>query len=514
MDIATWREGPSWTAPGHLPDLSRLLADRRWRGFFSLGRVGPTVRARAVASDRKASMDETVLWQLARDQGLLPYRSFSRAFHETGKNRGYPGLSISSRQWKRWLRGEVQTAPYPQACDVLEHMFKRPIAELLARRPSSTSDGPPELGRAPRLPVRLLGATVDQPKGMYEMMMDAADQSREAAAEAELELGQAAMEQLEDDVVLLARTYLLRPPMEAFPDLVARRDQVRAMREETRRPDQLSDLYRLESVASILMAEACIDLGQTRHATDHARAAWSAAKNIGHVPLAVWARGMMATSAYWSGQPRDAVTAITRAEQHHPVGIAAARVHSIAARAWSHLGDKDKTVAAIRAAMEARAADRGGDDLQAIGGVFDWDPVREQRCFSSALLQLLQVRGQEFEPAAVRQFTSRILEHTRTALADARALPADQRSLMVEATIGIEMTTAFVILGDLLNARQTMNDVLELPANKRTFPVVHRLKGLHQQLVLTQQTQQAESLNSDVTTFMQASTVRALPPGS
>ncbi|MGW2223286.1 hypothetical protein ACWCSD_50550 [Nonomuraea sp. NPDC001684] len=455
---------------------------------------------------------DTVLRQLAQAQGLLPYRTFCRVFEEEGKKLGYGRLTLSSRTWKRWLRGELETQPYPQACDVLEHLFHRPVA-ILFTAATSTNDGSPEPGRALRPAARMFGAAVDQPRGIFEMMTHAADQSREAAAEAERELGQAAMEQMHDDVVHLARTYLLRPPMDAFPELVAIRDQVRAMREDTRRPDQLTELSRVESVAAVLMAEACIDLGQTRHATEHARAAWSVAKSIDHVPLAVWARGMMATSAYWSGQPRDAVAAITRAEQHRPVGIAAARVHSIAARAYSHLGDKDRTVAAIRAAIDARAADQGGDELQEIGGVFHWDIVREQRCFSSALLMLLQVRRGEFEAAAVAEFTSRILEHTQAALNDARALPAGQRSATIEATIGIEMATAYVLLGDLMNAASAMNEVLELPENMRTFPVVHRLKQLRGQVELAQQTQQARAFNTELAAFMQASTVRALPAG-
>ncbi|MFC4014636.1 hypothetical protein ACFOY2_45950 [Nonomuraea purpurea] len=453
-------------------------------------------------------MDQTVLRQLAQERGLLPHSRFLRAYQEEGERLGLGCLWIGQRQWKRWLAGDLRNKkPYPTASEVLESMFKRPVEELFA--PASSTDAS-QAGQAQQR-ARLLIASVERPRGMYQMMMEAADQSREAAAEAELELGQATMEQLQDDVVDLARTYLLRSPMEVFPLLVVKRDQILEKRDETHKPDQLKDLNFLVGVASVLLAEASIDLGQTRAAVEHARAAWSYANSIDHAPLAVWARGMMATSAYWSGQPRDAVTAIIRAEQHHPVGIAAARVHSIAARAYSHLGDTERTIAAIRAAKDARAADEGGDELQEIGGVFDWDPVREQRCFGSALLQLLQLRRNDFEPAAVEGFTSRVLEHTRAALAVAQGLPQHLRSTVVESTILIEMATAFVILGDLVNARQTMDAVLGLPSDMRTFPVVHRMRGLHAQLSLAQQTQQTRTLGADLTAFMEAAAIRALP---
>jgi hypothetical protein len=177
-------------------------------------------------------MDETVLRQLAQEMGLLLYPEFRRAFQKESKRLGYNYRDpVSPRTWRRWLSGDVQTRPQPQARDVLEHMFSRPIAELFAPAPSTT-DGQ---CKAPLPPARMFGAAVEQPRGMYEMMMDAASQSREAAAEAELELGQVAMETVEEEVVRLARTYLLRPPMEAFPDLVGKRDQVRAMRDGTRR---------------------------------------------------------------------------------------------------------------------------------------------------------------------------------------------------------------------------------------------------------------------------------------
>ncbi|WP_344882468.1 hypothetical protein [Nonomuraea antimicrobica] len=386
-------------------------------------------------------------------------------------------------------------------------MFGRPVEELLT--PFSTTDG--ASSGAAALSARSLG---EAHRGMYEMMMDAADQSREAAGDAERELGQAAMETIQDDIVELARAYLLRSPMEEFPRLVAKRDQVITMMGETRKPAQLGELNFLAGVASSLLAEACIDLGETRHATEHARAAWSYANSIDHVPLAVWARGMMATSAYWAGRPRDAVNAISRAARHNPVGIAASRVHSIEARAWSHMGDKDRTVAAIHAAIHARAAAQGEDELQTIGGVFDWDGVREQRCYSSALLQLLQVSGNAFEPRAVRDLTGQILAYTQQALADALALPADQRSAPVVATIQTEMATASVILGDMINARQTLEAVLRLPANLRTFPVLHRFRALSKQLGKAQPTRQTRALADDLVTFIQGSTVRALPSGS
>lgn len=60
---------------------------------------------------------------------------FERAAKELAEREGEEDLAkltISSRQWERWYSGNVKTEPYPDACRVLEHMFGRPVRELLA----------------------------------------------------------------------------------------------------------------------------------------------------------------------------------------------------------------------------------------------------------------------------------------------------------------------------------------------------------------------------------------------
>ncbi|MFD9950234.1 hypothetical protein ACFWYW_56050 [Nonomuraea sp. NPDC059023] len=455
-------------------------------------------------------MQVIVLRQLAEERDLVHYGRFARLFERTAREVGYRDLTISDRQWDRWLSGRLKGLPHPRAREVLGHIFGRPAAELFSLLTDIDTVAPVCVDAA----SILRGTPVeDRARGLYELMMEAADRSREAAGDAELTLGGAAMEQLQDDVIRLARTFLQSPPMVLFPELVDVRDQIAARRSQTRKPAQLGELNFMSSVVAALLAEACIDLGETKMARDHARAAWSFANSIDHVPLAVHARGLMASSSYWAGHPQDAVIAITRAVEQRPVGLAAARVQSIAARAWSHVGDADKTVQAIRAATEARANDQGGDELQAIGGVFLWDEVRQHRCFSTALLQLLHLRDGAFEPTAVRRFTGQVLTHTQQALDMAKALPQDERSQMVEATIGIEMATAFVLLGDLTNARGCLGGALQLPADMRSFPVLQRLGGLRVRLA-TLSERAARDLGDDLAMFVQGSTVRALPAGS
>jgi transcriptional regulator with XRE-family HTH domain/tetratricopeptide (TPR) repeat protein len=59
---------------------------------------------------------------------------FRRAARDLAQRDGDPDLAkltVSSRQWERWYSGNVKTEPHPDACRVLEHMFGRPVQQLL-----------------------------------------------------------------------------------------------------------------------------------------------------------------------------------------------------------------------------------------------------------------------------------------------------------------------------------------------------------------------------------------------
>jgi hypothetical protein len=167
----------------------------------------------------------------------------------------------------------------------------------------------------------------------------------------------------------------------------------------------------------------------------------------------------------------------------------------------------------VRAAIESRAAAGESDDLHdIIGGVFHWDEAREQRCHSSAYLQLISVRRDELQPRLVEQLTSEILQHTQRALAVSQAAPPSHRSLSVEATIGLDMATAFLLLGDVAAAQETLWPVLELSQDLRTHPVLYRLRGVRAQLGVLPASRGTAELSAAVTEFAATSTVRALPP--
>ncbi|MFI6290051.1 hypothetical protein ACIBEJ_00610 [Nonomuraea sp. NPDC050790] len=450
-------------------------------------------------------MEVSVLRSLAEDRDLINYTRFSQVFREVANELGHRDLTLSPRQWDRWLSGSLKKGPHPRSRDVLAHIFGRPARELFSPAPPPGPARPAD--DAPTADNH--GYTAHRAEGLYELMRDAADQSRQAAADVELALGEATLGQLHDDVSRLARTFLLRPPAVVFPELVAIRGQVNARMSQTRRPDQLTELNFLAGILSALLAEACIDLGQHTMAREHARAAGAYAASIDHGPLAIHARGLIASSSYWAGQPRDAVKAIQRAEELRPTGLTAARVYSVAARAWSHVGNTDLTIRSIRIAAQARAAAED-DDLRSIGGVFCWDEARQARSAATALLQLMRTLGADVDPAEARSFTGQVLLYAQQALTLIRAEPADERSPIVEAQIGIELATTHVLLGDLASAREYLDQAMSLSPNMRSFPVLHRLGGL-KVLLVGVSTRTGRQLKDTVNAFAEGSTMRALP---
>ncbi|MEU1735702.1 hypothetical protein [Streptosporangium sp. NPDC020145] len=466
--------------------------------------------------------EETLLKQLVRARGLLLPRAFLTAYSRCATGLGLRGMTLDERQYRRWLAGNVKGLPLPDACRVLEEMFDRSAQELFTMVPTLVADtaSPGEvidlsptrsvIWTTPDLPAS--GAGSKPAPSLRELMMAAAEDSRHSARAADAAIGPSTLETLQDDVVRAARTFHTRPPIVTFPEIKDLRDQVEKKLGQTRQPGQITELTYLNGLLCLLLAETCMDLGEHGFARDHARAAWAHANSIGNTGLAVWARGVQATAAYWGDSPQEAITAVKRGREHKPTGLAAARLHSITARAWSHLGNPDETLRAVRDAQEARTTDSDAhDDLAVIGGLFDWGPAREERCASTAFLELLQRRHDSLEPATLRRFVNLVLEHAERALNLELATPADKRSPILKATILLDMAAARVLLGDVNGAHETVQPMLGLSPDLRTFSVRYRLRSLRAPLNQLR-TRAAQELVETVTAFGEASTAKHLPP--
>ncbi len=402
--------------------LRRLVVDRHWQHY-------PTFRAR---------FEDTA-------------RALAR---ETGDQR-LARLTVSPRQFDRWFYGEIKTLPRDGARQVLERLLSRPVVELFTV-PAAVAPPAP-------VPPRSDGPTAHaDPDHVADLVITAAAESREHADNLVANgVDPLAVDRLHHEVVALAAEFARQPPGAVLPRAQRVRRLAHQLLDRTPRPSQARELYLVAGAACGLLAGASFDLGYRDAAAAHADAAWTYGSLIAHDGLRAWARGMQALLATWSGRPLQAQQLAADGLRHAPSGPARVRLHGIAARAWSHLGDPARTSNAVAAGL-ASVGERGEDDLHdRIGGEFGFDAARHAWCVSSAFVQLGHA------PAAAH--------HARRALALYDELPPGDRSPKAEAAARVDLANAFLLEAELDGAADALRPVL-------TLHVHHRVDGIHRRL--------------------------------
>lgn len=129
-------------------------------------------------------------------------------------------------------------------------------------------------------------------------------------------VGPEAIEQIREDVVHLANSYIHDPLVTIMGDIIDQQELVFRLLEGKQKPALTRDLYLLAGVVSGMIAKASHDLGRPHDAMTHARTLYVCADNAGHAGLRAWARGLQSLVAYWAGRTQEAFSdeAGTRAE--------------------------------------------------------------------------------------------------------------------------------------------------------------------------------------------------------
>jgi hypothetical protein len=400
--------------------------------------------------------------------------------------------TVSTRQLQRWMAGEVDDAR-PSSRRVAAHLWGHPFATLLAPPGGNASAG------------HIAGSGVVfagvEPSGfavVEEVTIMAAHESSRHAAEADGAVSGAVIEQVQAQVWRLARDYADMPPLRLLAESRQARNQAYTALDRTRRPAQTRDLYLAAGQLCGLMAVASFDLAVWDAAVEQARAACVYADLVDHPGLRAWARGTQALIAYWAGQPRQAMVHIDAGLDGAPAGAARARLCSIQARAWSHIGgDRQRVVDALAAADDAHAADHGSDDLHdVIGGKFGWGPSSHAACAGTALL----AAG---DPAGA-------VDRARHAL---RLLPDDPLGGLVAERAYIDLAAAELALGRLDAAQAALATVWAVPLVKRRHSLTDRLAQIAR--VLAGRTwhgdREAAQLRDRIEVFNVEAQARALP---
>jgi transcriptional regulator with XRE-family HTH domain len=279
------------------------------------------------------------------------------------------------------------------------------------------------------------------------------------------EVGAITLEQLDHDVVELARTSILTQPAEIFGELVRVRDRVFQLLRRRAHPAQQSHLYLLAGQTCGLLANASMELGCYGAAAEQSRAAWVYAEIIGHNGLKAWLRGTQALIAFWSGNPREAAQLANAGREYLRHGTGFVRLCNIESRAWAHLGDLRATQKVIGMGHLAREHVTEPDELHdLVGGEFGFDEARQSFCNAGAWVQVGKpVLAIEAAERALRLYAS-----------DAER----NRRYGGEASTRLEMTDGYLATRELDAAGVVLDPVISTSATAGVAHLATRLSDI------------------------------------
>jgi transcriptional regulator with XRE-family HTH domain len=279
------------------------------------------------------------------------------------------------------------------------------------------------------------------------------------------EVGAITLEQLDHDVVQLARSSILTRPEEIFGELVRVRDRVFQLLQRRAHPAQQSHLYLLAGQTCGLLASASMELGCYGAAAEQSRAAWVYADIIGHNGLKAWLRGTQALIAFWSGNPQEAAHLAKAGRGYLRHGTGFVRLCNIESRAWAYLGDARETQAVISMGHRARDQVTEPDELHdLVGGEFGFDEARQSFCNAGAWVQV-------GKPVLAIEAAERALRLYAT---DAER----NRRYGGEASTRLEMTDGYLAVRELDAADAALEPVISTPATAGVAHLATRLSDI------------------------------------
>lgn len=440
---------------------------------------------------------------------------FRRAAAQLAAEHDEPDLkrvTVSARQFERWYAGKVKTAPHPDACRILEHMFGYPVHELLGSASQVTqrseekrlaerglpqafaNDAPEESGVAFQYkfqynenfdcgnPLSACGdSTLSDPEGVIAM---AARRAMRFGASADASnVGPESLGLLRAEIGRLAAAYPQQPLPALIGDIVSLQDHSFTLLEGRQRPRETRDLYVIGGLASGMLAKAAHDFSDPYMAMTHARTAMLCAKNAEHPALIAWIHGLQSLITYWADRPRDALqyaqSGINLPETHGTVKVWLA---SLEARAWSALGNVSESQRSIETASELREHVTG-DDLDELGGICNFSRARQLYYAADAGALLLPESWAEAgDPEnPIRQTESYALE----AIAAYENAPSGDKSFSDEAGARTDLAIARIRANNLDGAIEAVDPVLNLPVEQRIRGVIISVVNVHRAITAT-----------------------------
>jgi transcriptional regulator with XRE-family HTH domain/tetratricopeptide (TPR) repeat protein len=304
------------------------------------------------------------------------------------------------------------------------------------------------------------------PPDLEEMIMAAsAGQSAEFAEWAEAtNVGPTTMEQFEQDIRGIAKSYLSSPPLPVVLTTLRVRNRLFALLEGRQYPNQARQLYLLAGRVCGLLAWMSSDLGRHMEAETQARTGWLCAELAEHDGLRAWIRATQSKLAYWDNRIRESAQLAEHGLRYVSPDTAPVLLASLAARAWARLGQADSAHTALASAAEHR--EHAGEDE--VGGLYGFSLAQQRYLAGTTHLYL-----QEPENA---------LREAEEAVALFEGGRADERFYGAEILALIDAATAHLQAGALDGAADKLRPVLALQPQQRLATFTLRLGDMRDAL--------------------------------
>jgi transcriptional regulator with XRE-family HTH domain len=276
------------------------------------------------------------------------------------------------------------------------------------------------------------------------------------------------LDALRSDGFHLPIDYLAAPAARMLLDAVEVRAKVlQRLRTHHFRPSQLTDLYQTLAVIQGVLAYAALDLGHPSAAATHAQATWAFAERIDSNSLRAWARGTESLILRFEKRYEAAESKALDGLRYAASGTARLRLLSGIAQSRANLGDFKTAQETLNLASSERESPEKPTSEDPVRGIFEFTPAKQHYYAGSSLMWSDEKLHLEI---AARE--------AGLAISIWEQEPAATRSLDDEALAHIYAATAYVKLRQLDRARESLEPILSLPAERKISWILARLQGI------------------------------------
>jgi hypothetical protein len=420
------------------------------------------------------------------EQGELTHEEIVVEFNERSRTLR-EDATLSVRTLRRWLAGDT-TWPRPAQRRVAQQYWGRTMVELLG--PSVQDPLVAGFQREPGEPAssgieaQLLMATTRA--GQFARMMESGG------------IGGEGLAILKDDVAHIAAIGETLPAVNVLGGLVELQESIFSVIERGgHRVRDARDLFVAAAMTTAMLSRITQDLGRSHQALSLCRTVYVCADAAEHLALQAWARNEMSLISYRAGSARRALefaeSAVAITEKSK--GSTRPWAWSLKARAAAMVQDEEQTRHAITQAREARDS-MVPDDLDQIGGLFDFSSVR-QTYYAAGALASLPDAGREAE---------------REALEVVRHFESTPGSYATEAGARSELALARARSGEIEGAGEALRPVLALPPERRITGILDSVGRVQAALSTSVQRSStaAIELKDEIETYRTLSAARAI----